>query len=37
MFLSNKNEIWPMILQKGLAKLYDSYILLNSLNPLEAL
>ena len=37
MFLSNKNEIWPMLLQKALAKLYDSYILLNNLNPVEAL
>jgi len=26
-----------MILQKSLAKLYDSYILLNNLNPIDAL
>lgn len=37
MFLSNQNEIWPLMLQKGLAKFYSSYIELNSLVPCEAL
>lgn len=37
MFLSNQNEIWPMMLQKGLAKFYSSYILLNNIIPCEAL
>jgi hypothetical protein len=25
MFISNQNEMWPMILQKGLAKIHDNY------------
>jgi hypothetical protein len=25
MFISNQNEMWPMILQKGLAKIHESY------------
>ncbi len=37
MFLSNQNEIWPLMLQKGLAKFYSSYILLNNITPCEAL
>lgn len=33
MFISNPNEIWPSILQKGLAKMYGSYINLNNIVP----
>lgn len=34
MFLSNANEMWPQILQKGLAKLYGSYMKLSEINPM---
>lgn len=37
MFLSNPNEIWPLMLQKGLAKLHSSYIELNNIIPCETL
>jgi hypothetical protein len=33
MFISNRSEIWPMILQKALAKIYGSYLALNTLSP----
>lgn len=35
MFLSNNNEIWPMILQKALAKTYGSYLELDNINTKE--
>ena len=37
MFLSNRNEIWPMILQKAMAKIVGSYFALNSISPTETL
>jgi hypothetical protein len=37
MFLSNRNEIWPMVLQKAMARLEGSYLALNTLSPLETL
>ena len=33
MFFSNEEELWPMLLQKGLAKLHEGYISTNSISP----
>ena len=33
MFFSSEEELWPMILQKGLAKLHHGYISTNEINP----
>jgi len=33
MFLTNRSEIWPMILQKSMAKVHGSYLALNTLSP----
>ncbi len=33
MFLSNVTEMWPQILQKGLAKIYGSYMKLSEIKP----
>lgn len=37
MFLSDSSELWPMLLQKALAKQHDAYFALNSFEPEEVL
>lgn len=33
MFLSNQQEMWPMLLQKALAKLHNSYFAIADVDP----
>lgn len=35
MFVSDEEELWPMILQKGLAKLHKGYLDTNNLSPMQ--
>jgi len=37
MFLSNQQEMWPMLLQKALAKLHNSYFAIADVDPRELL
>jgi hypothetical protein len=37
MFLSNHEELWPMLLQKALAKQYGSYFALGNVDPINLL
>lgn len=37
MFLSNQQEMWPMLLQKALAKLHNSYFAIADVDPRDLL